>query len=218
MVRSISLMLMSAGLLAACATAPLSQNATGVKDGRFHTFWRDSGFAEMHLGRGGAYSVAWRLGDSGNLVAGTGWAAGSADRVVEYTAYSFDPGANGYLTLYGWSTDPLVEYYVVDSWGGFVPPGANSVLLGSVESDGGAYRIYRTRRINQPSIAGISTFDQFWSVRTSRRPLGGRSVITFANHVAAWEANGLHLGALGYQVLATEGFGSDGSSEVQVWD
>ena len=80
------------------------------------------------------------------LVVGKGWATGSASRRVGYRAGAFEPGSNGYLTLYGWTTDPLIEYYVVDSWGAdFTPPGEDAAVLGTVESDGGTYRIYRTR-------------------------------------------------------------------------
>ncbi|WP_292105465.1 glycoside hydrolase family 11 protein [Brevundimonas sp.] len=213
------LSLLCAALTASCASnPPITENATGVRDGRFHTFWHDTGAGEMRLGRDGSYSVTWRLGENGNLVAGTGWARGSTDRMVRYAARTFDPGTNGYLTLYGWSRDPLVEYYVVERWGDFVPPGDSAAFLGTVDSDGGTYRIYRTRRVNQPSIVGTATFDQYWSVRTSMRPLGRENVITFSNHVAAWERVGLTLGTLDYQVMATEGFGSEGRSDVRVWE
>jgi len=120
--------------------------------------------------------------------------------------------------LYGWSRNPLVEYYVVDNWGGFVPPGPTAVPLGTVKSDGGTYRIYRMRRIEQPSIAGTATFNQYWSVRTERRPVGRDNIITLANHFDAWRRAGMMLGSLDYQVLATEGFGSNGESAVRLWD
>lgn len=205
-------------LLPAASAAPgtLCRNNTGDEGGFFHTFWHDTGEGCMTLGAAGTYSVRWDLGDTGNLVAGLGWRKGSPTRVVTYDATSFDLGANGYLSLYGWSKAPLVEYYVVDSWGGFEPPGAGAEQLGTMQSDGGTYRIYRTKRIDQPSIAGRSTFDQYWSVRTERRPLGRPNVITFANHVAAWRHVGLNLGALDYQVLATEGFHSRGNSTVRI--
>jgi len=196
----------------------ICRNATGERDGLFHTFWHDSGEGCLTLARDGGYKVRWTLGPQSNLVAGRGWRRGAADRVVGYRAKRFDPGANGYLTLYGWSKAPLVEYYVVDSWGGFTPPGPTAVPLGTVDSDGGTYRIYRMRRIKQPSIVGTATFDQYWSVRTERRPLGRDSTITLANHVAAWRRAGMKLGLLDYQVLATEGFGSAGASMVSLWD
>jgi endo-1,4-beta-xylanase len=172
----------------------------------------------MTLGEHGRYAVTWDLGGRGNMVVGKGWSGGSASRRIGYRASAFEPGSNGYLTLYGWTTDPLVEYYVVDGWGAeFTPPGDDAEALGVVESDGGTYRIYRTTRVEKPSIRGTATFDQYWSVRTSEREQGADNTITFANHVAAWRAHGLELGTMNYQVLATEGFGSTGRSDVTVW-
>lgn len=205
---------------AACAATdrPACARGTGTHDGYFYTSWRDSGSACMTLGEQGRYAVAWDLRPSGNLVVGKGWSTGAANRAVGYRAAAFEPGSNGYLTLYGWTTDPLIEYYVVDSWGSaFTPPGEDAAVLGTVESDGGTYRIYRTRRVDKPSIRGTQTFYQYWSVRTSRRTQGADNTITFANHVAAWRSHGLELGTMDYQVLATEGFGSRGRSEVTVW-
>ncbi len=199
------------------ASRQICANQTGTHQGYFYTFWKDGGDACMALGRPGHYSIRYHLAGSRNLVAGIGWARGSTTRRIGYNAAAFDAGSNSYLTLYGWSTDPLVEYYVVDSWGSsFTPPGA-AEILGTVTSDGGTYNIYRTRRIARPSIRGIATFDQFWSVRTSRRPIGAKSMITFANHVRAWRSHGMELGAMNYQVMATEGFGSTGRSNVTVW-
>jgi len=194
----------------------ICKKTTGKQDGYFYTFWQDSGTNCLHLGRRGHYRLAWTLPKNGNLVAGMGWRTGSPTRIVRYRAHSFDPGANGYLALYGWTTGPLVEYYVVDNWGGFTPPGDGATLLGTVDSDGGRYRIYRTLRVSQPSIAGTATFSQYWSVRTTRRPMGGDNRISFANHVTAWRKAGLVLGTPGYQVIATEGYGSRGRADIRV--
>jgi endo-1,4-beta-xylanase len=198
-------------------TREVCRNRTGTHKGFFYTFWKDAGTACMTLGRAGSYSIEYDL-RPGNLVAGTGWRKGSASRRVGYRAEAFEPGTNSYLTLYGWSTAPLVEYYVVDSWGSaFTPPGADAAVLGTVESDGGTYRIYRTKRVDKPSIRGTATFDQYWSVRSEKRPTGGDQAITFANHVAAWRSHGMELGTMNYQVLATEGYGSTGRSRIAVW-
>ncbi len=213
---AVALVVAAATVAPAAGERVVCANAVGSDGGFFYTFWHDTGQGCLRLGARGSYSVDWRLGASGNLVAGKGWRTGRLDRVVHYTARAFEPGRNGYLSLYGWSTHPLAEYYIVDSWGGFVPPGDAGTLLGTVESDGGTYRVYRTRRVNQPSIAGTATFDQYWSVRTERRPLRHDNAITFANHVAAWRRAGLVLGRFDYQLLATEGFGSDGRSDVTV--
>lgn len=210
---------LSAAACAQTAEAPACVRGTGIHDGYFYTSWRDADPACMTLGKDGRYAVTWDLGARGNLVVGTGWKPGSTSRTVGYRADAFEPGVNGYLTLYGWSTDPLIEYYVVDSWGAnFTPPGPEAASLGTVESDGGTYRIYRTTRVDKPSIRGTQTFDQFWSVRTEKRPQGADNTITFANHVAAWRAHGLELGTMDYQVMATEGFGSTGRADVTVWE
>ena len=212
-----------AAALAAAAAAGTARaqeicgNRTGLHDGFFYTFWKDSGRACMSLGPNGRYRIAWALAP-GNLVAGLGWRTGSPTRIVGYNAAIFEPGANSYLALYGWSTDPLVEYYVVDHWGSaFTPPGEGAASLGTVESDGGTYALYRTRRVDKPSIRGTQTFDQYWSVRTSRRPTGANQRITFANHVAAWRSHNLALGTMHYQVMASEGYGSTGRADVTVW-
>ena len=181
-------------------------NQTGTNGGFFYTFWKDTGSACM--------TGLWRqlrrklnLG-SGNLVVGKGWSTGSSSRRMGYNAGIWQPNGNAYLALYGWTRNPLIEYYVVDSWGTFRPPGGTSI--GTVNTDGGTYQIYRTQRVNAPSIDGTRTFYQYWSVRTSKRPTGSNQTITFANHVNAWRNLGLNLGSHVYQVMATEGFQSSG--------
>lgn len=199
------------------AAQQVCDNGTGTHGGYFYTFWKDGGTACMTLGSGGNYSTTYNLSGGRNLVAGKGWQTGSTSRRVGYNAGVWNPGTNSYLTLYGWSTNPLVEYYVVDSWGSsFTPPG-NAQSMGTVTTDGGIYNIYRTQRVNAPSIIGTATFYQYWSVRTARRSTGVNSVITFANHVSAWRQRGWNLGTMNYQVMATEGFGSTGSSDITVW-
>ena len=221
--RAAKLAMGLAALTAACVAPgpgePACVRGTGQHDGFFYTSWRDSDPACMTLGPAGNYTVSWDMRPRGNIVVGKGWRTGSATRRVGYRAAAFEPGSNGYLTHYGWTTDPLIEYYVVDSWGAnFTPPGPEAAVLGTVDSDGGTYRVYRTQRVEKPSIRGTQTFYQYWSVRTEKRPQGGDNAITFANHVAAWRSHGLELGRMDYQVMATEGFGSSGRSDVTVWE
>lgn len=195
-----------------CITTMLAGTAYASS---YWQYWTDGGGTVNAVnGSGGNYSVTWR--NCGNFVVGKGWGSGSPNRTINYNAGVWAPSGNGYLTLYGWTRNSLIEYYVVDNWGSWRPPGSSS--LGTVYSDGGTYDIYRTMRYNAPSIDGTQTFAQYWSVRTSKRPTGSNVQINFANHVNAWRNRGLHLGSSwSYQVLAVEGYQSSGSANVTVW-
>ena len=192
------------------AATTVTTNQTGTDGGYFYSFWNEGGGGSvvMTLNGGGNYSVTWN--NCTNFTAGKGWSTGAA-RNVSFSG-SFNGGNNGYLALYGWTKNALIEYYVIENYGSWTPPGGTSI--GTMTSDGGTYNIYRTQRVNQPSIIGTATFDQFWSVRTSKRSSG---TITFSNHINAWKNKGMNLGSTwDYQIMETEGYQSSGSANITV--
>jgi len=134
-------------------------------------------------------------------------------RIVNYTG-SFTPnGGTAYLSVYGWTTSPLIEYRIVESYLSFNPSSDDGFTYkGNVTSDGGKYDIYLCDPPNE-GMYPEDAFSQYWSVRTDKR-VGG--TVTTANHFDTWKTAGMNLGIFNYQLLATEGDNGSGSSSIVV--
>lgn len=196
-------------IFASLNVSAINTNQTGYHDGFFYSFWNQGGGSvEMTLGAAGNYSVTWQ--NCSNFTCGKGWKPGSA-KVINFSG-NFNGGSNGYLAVYGWTTNPLVEYYIVENYGNWTPPGGQSV--GTITSDNGTYNLYKMHRDDAPSIIGDhSSFDQYWSVRTSKRSSG---TVTTANHFNAWKSRGWNMGTFDYQIMESEGYQSSGSANITV--
>lgn len=208
--------------LAVCASSAgaqtLTSNSTGTNNGFYYSFWKDSGSASMTLHSGGRYASQW-TNNTNNWVGGKGWNPGSSSKVVSYSGYyGVSNSQNSYLALYGWTRSPLIEYYVIESYGSYNPASCSGGTdYGSFTSDGATYNVRRCLRTQQPSIDGTQTFYQYFSVRNPKKGFGNISgTITFANHVNFWRSKGLNLGNHNYMVLATEGYQSNGNSDITV--
>jgi hypothetical protein len=166
----------------------------------------------MTLENGGNFSCSWS--NIGNVLCRKGKKFDSTKThnqigqiTIKYDA-QFTPGGNSYLCVYGWSKDPLVEYYIIESYGTYKPGGSSK---GTVTMDGGTYELSETTRTNQPSIEGTKTFKQYWAIRTSKRTSGTIDVTKIFN---AWYDKGMSLGKLYEVALTAEGYQSSGSAKI----
>ncbi|KAL2752931.1 glycoside hydrolase family 11 protein [Sodiomyces alcalophilus JCM 7366] len=187
-------------------------NSQGTHDGYFYSWWSDGGSPATYTNLpGGTYEVSWQSG--GNLVGGKGWNPGVDARAIDISGH-YEYQGNSYLAVYGWTRNPLVEYYIVENFGDY-DPSSNANGLGTVNCDGSTYDVAESWRHNAPSIDGTQTFQQYWSVRRNKRTGG---VVQTGCHFDAWRNAGLPIGNHDYQIVATEGYFSSGYARITVAD
>jgi endo-1,4-beta-xylanase len=211
-------LLAGAALLVGASAGPVAvrqngvtPNQEGYHNGYFFSWWSDGASPVQYTnGNGGSYSVTWQRG--GNLVGGKGWNPGTG-RTISYTA-DWRPVNNGnsYVAVYGWTRNPLVEYYVLETFGEYNPASA-AQKRGEFDMDGGRYDILQSTRYNAPSIDGTSTFNQYWAVRQQKRTSG---TVNMQTVFSAWSGAGMQLGNHYYQIVATEAYNSQGTASVTI--
>lgn len=188
----------------------ISNNKSAKQDDYYVEYWKDNGSGSMTLKDGGDFSCEW--GQVNNILFRKGIRPGSKNQVVVYSA-DYNPQGNSYLSIYGWFENPLVEYYIIESWGSWRPPGQFG-KKGTVDTDDGTYDIYENSRTG-PSIKGNGTFQQYWSVRQEKRTSG---VIFCGNHFEAWEKAGMSIGSFYEVSFNVEAYQSPGGrADVQVF-
>ena len=132
----------------------------------------------------------------------------------------FTPMGNSFIGAYGTTSNPHVEYYIVEGWGDWRPPGGTSPI-DSVVSNGLPYDIFETKYYNVPSLDGAISYSQYWSVRkTSASNYGTTSnikaTINVSDHFKAFEDAGFDMsGSLDGLYFNVKGFRKDGSANVK---
>jgi len=143
----------------------------------------------------GSFSVSF---SGASFVTGLGWSTGSS-RSISWSGScsncNWGPG------VYGWMTNPLVEYYI---------PRSGGSGKGSYSCGGSTWNVGTEQRVNQPSIEGTATFTQYFAS-------GGGQPIDMSCHYSGWRNVGLSVGSQNYQVVAVENWsGGSGSASVSV--
>lgn len=217
-VAAILTFLLTIPALAASEPITVTGNKRSTYDGFDYELWsqRSSDSISMTLTGGGNFKCDW---DGENILFRTGKKLGSAKTYEEYGSITIDYEAEhnitrgdvSYLCVYGWTEDPMIEFYVVENYGKYKPPGGKG-YKGTIEVDGGTYEVYVSTRVEQPSIKGTKTFEQYFSVRVDKRTEG---TITVSDHFKAWEEMGLDMSGKIYEVsLCVEGYNSSGNANI----
>ncbi|KAG4100283.1 concanavalin A-like lectin/glucanase [Neocallimastix lanati (nom. inval.)] len=99
-----------------------------------------------------------------------------------------------YIGIYGWTRNPLVEFYVVDNWLSQYRPGdwVGNKKHGDFTIDGARYTVYENTRYG-PSIDGNTNFKQYFSIRQTARDCG---TIDITAHFQQWEKLGMTMGKM----------------------
>ena len=205
-----------------CTGSPLSggtqhcsSNSTGNVGSLSYSIWSSgSGGCITTYGVGAAYKATWN--NAGDFLAGCGFQWNETQTYDQYGTVSADyaytkTGSGGgwsYIGIYGWSNNPLIEFYIVDDWFGSGPPTGGGTLKGTFTVDGGTYKVYQHQQNNQPSIHGTTTFQQYFSVRQTARQCGH---ISLTEHFKEWASLGMPLGKMASARLLTEAGGGSGS-------
>ncbi|MBN1648468.1 MAG: glycoside hydrolase family 11 protein [Spirochaetales bacterium] len=195
-------------------TLTITNSQVGTYGDYTYEFWNqnETGDATMILRQDGSFETSWN--NIYNMLARYGIRPGDGVESVTYNVdgYSATKGVS-YLCVYGWayngSYQDLVEFYIVDNWITFRPPGGGGTYYDTITVDGDSYDIYTSIRVNQPSIAGPATFTQYWSVRQNgdQRTSG---TIDVQAHFDAWANAGLPLGSTLHEVsFCIEAWGGD---------
>ena len=145
----------------------------------------------------GTFKAEWN--GTNDYIASVGYDYGSSVKYqdMQYDCYfrhskTGSAGGYNYIGIHGWTLEPLVEFFIVDDW--FAKPGSNLLgqKMGEFTVDGDNYEIYKTQRVQSPSILGsLATFPQYYSVRNTARQSGH---IDVSAHFKKWESLGMGMG------------------------
>jgi endo-1,4-beta-xylanase len=183
---------------------------SGTNNGYFYSLYWEGGSASISFPNGGG-NFQINYSNVNDVVGGKGWNPGGTWTVGYNIGYL--SGSYNFVGIYGWTTNPLIEFYVVEK--GSV---TGSTRIGTMSSDGHTYTVYKNQRVNAPSIQGTATFWQYLS-NWGGAPTGSNQKITMSNHVNYWRNyGGQGFGSFNYMVFGLEAWGGkSGAINATVW-
>ncbi|KAF3402667.1 putative endo-1,4-beta-xylanase A [Talaromyces pinophilus] len=151
----------------------------------------------------GRFEVGWNLASSSEFLGGKGY-RDTKTRSLTWDGY-FTATGDYTLAIYGWTLNPVTEWYIVEQHGTGTPGNGN--VRGTVTSDGGTYDVYDLYYSNVPEIYGVTSFHQYWSIRKVGRSTG---TVDVTKHFDTWKSLGLNPGTPIFQMVTLEAFKGQG--------
>lgn len=204
------------------------QQIRGNIDGFDYEMWNQNytGTVEFEPGQA-SFTSSWENVEDCFITMGKNYDAQQNNyKSIMNLSFSYDvdftPKGNAYFGAYGWTRNPLMEYYIIEGWGDWRPnPSPDDKSYGTAVVNGNEYDVFTSYRYNQPCIEGTRTFPQYWSVRTESASrcndtnhISGK--IDIAKHFASWNAMGLDTSGTLYDAeFFVEGYRSSGSAELK---
>jgi len=168
-----------------------------------------------------AFSAKWN--NNGDFLARLGieWGGKPIAQLGEITAeFTYrktgSSGGYSYVGVYGWATNPCVEYYIIDdSFNGMPFNPWNMQQRGSATIDGEVYKFFSgtTGGTGGSRCAGGGSFTQYWSVRQRGRSCG---VMTISKHFEEWKNAGMNMDNILEAKVLVETGGGQGTVEFPV--
>jgi len=196
----------------------VNSNKVGSISGVGYELWADSGSNSATFYSDGSFSCSFRSAKDYLCRAGLSFDSTKTHSQLGHMYADFKLVKQGisnvdysYVGIYGWTRNPLVEFYVVDNWLSQYRPGdwVGNKKHGDFTIDGAKYTVYENTRYG-PSIDGNTSFKQYFSIRQQARDCG---TIDITAHFQQWEKLGMTMGKMHEaKVLGEAGSNGGGTS------
>jgi endo-1,4-beta-xylanase len=198
-------------------------NSQGGKDNLAWQIWSNGGSGSLTtFDNVTAFIATWN--NSGDYLGRMGFEWGNSGKA--FTAYgditadlafkkNGTAGQYSYVGMYGWSTNPCIEWYIVDDSYSMIPFNTGNQPSGTADLDGGTYNLVKrnTTGTGGNRCGNVTAWDQFYSIRHTGRQCG---TISVSEHFKIWDAKGWKLGNLLEVKILVEAASGQGSVDFAV--
>ena len=174
-----------------------------------YELWYTDGNNSITLYSNGNFKTTWS--GTSSLLSRVGYKYANSSDYVDYNTknyiadYQFTKAGAavfGCIGVYGWTYNPIVEYYIIEDWYGDKPSAsALGTKKGELTVDGENYFIYENSRPRMSTPWGTQDIKQIFSVRQSASHQGR---IHINAHFNRWNTMGLRPGKLVEVAMAVQ--------------